>query len=103
MKYLRFSLMNVDKAAQIAQASDKALASSPAGVKMLANHVCLGIAFPDQPMNTLVSVAIIEADSAEALAAISYPVMVAGTSIWHVPVMELPVGGAAAVEKKVRG
>ncbi len=46
MKFLRFSMMDVDKVVQVVQASDKLWSSPPPGVKMLANYACLGIAFP---------------------------------------------------------
>jgi len=103
MKFLMFVMMDVAKAAEMAQASDKVWASPPPGTKMLADYVCLGLAFPGAPANTGVGVSVIEADSAEALTAVSYPLGLAGASIWNVPVMEMPVAGSAELEKKMRG
>jgi len=70
---------------------------------MLADYACLGIAFPGAPQNTGVGVSVIEAESAEALLAATYPMALAGMSVWNVPIMEMPVGGVAELEKKYRG
>ena len=105
MKFLLFAMWDAAKTAEVAQAADKAWASPPPGIKMLAHYLCQGIPFPGVllPPNTLVSVGIIEADTNEALATAAYPVVLAGAAVWHVPVLELPVSGAAEVEKKYRG
>ena len=103
MKFLTFIMMDVAKTAEVAQASDKVWASPPPGIKRLAGYVCQGIPFPGQPANTLVSIVISEAESNEAIAAVQWPVAIAGATVWSVPVMELPTAGAAEVEKKLRG
>jgi len=90
-------------AADVAQAGDKSWAKPPKGVKMLSHYLCLGRPLLDQPPNTFVTVAVIEAESAEAMTAVTYPSTLAGASIWYVPVQEMPVGGAAKVEKEARG
>ena len=102
MKFLMFGMFDVAKAADVAQASDKVWASPPPGVKMLADYVCLGLAFPGAPPNTAVGVSVVEAESAEALLAATYPMALAGMSVWNVPIQEMPVGGAAELEKKAR-
>jgi len=103
MKFLQFGMFDVAKAADVSQASDKFWAKPPPGIKMLADYVCLGMPFPGAPPNTVVGIGVIEAETAEALAALLYPMGLAGASVWCVPVMELPVGGVAKVEKKLRG
>ena len=103
MKFLSFAMFDVAKAAELAKASDKVWASAPPGIKILASYVCQGLAFAGVPPNTLVSFDIIEAESNEALSAVNYPLALAGASIWNVPIMELPMGGAAEVEKKLKG
>lgn len=105
MKFLLFTMWDAAKTAEMAQVHDKVWSSPPPGVKMLADYICQGMPFPGVllPPNTLVSVGIIEAESNEALAAAAYPVVLAGASLWHVPVLELPVVGTAEVEKKFRG
>ena len=105
MKFLLFAMWDAAKTAEVTQAADKVWASPPPGIKRLAHYICEGITFPGVllPPNTLVSVGIIEADTNEAIAAASYPMVLAGVSVWHVPVLELPVAGAAEVEKKLRG
>ena len=102
MKFISFGAMDVTKAAEVTQASDKVWASPPPGVKMLADYACLGIAYPGAAPNTIVAISIFEADSNEALTLTAYPLALAGAAIWNVPVVEMPVGGAAEVEKKYR-
>jgi hypothetical protein len=102
MKFISFATFDVAKAAELAKVSDKVWASAPPGIKILSAYVCQGMAFAGVPPNTLVSIDILEAESNEALAAINYPMALAGASIWNVPVMELPTGGAAEIEKKMR-
>jgi hypothetical protein len=96
MKFLSFSMVDVAKAADIAQVSDKVWASPPPGIKALAAYTCQGIAFSGQPPNTLLTISVIEAESNEAMAEVDYPMALAGTNSWNVPVLELPVGGSAA-------
>jgi len=103
MKFLQFVAMDMAKAGEVAKVSDKVWASPPRGIKPVADYVCLGIAYPGQSANTVISVSVVEAESVEALTATSYPVGLAGASVWNVPVMEMPVAGAAEVEKKARG
>ena len=100
MKFLEFAMYDVAKAADVAQASDKV--AETAGRKILAQYVCEGLAFPGQPPNTIVSIAIGEFESNEAMTAAQYPVALAGAAIWAVPVLEMPVAGTAAEEKKYR-
>jgi len=96
-------MMDTADVPKVAQASDKAMANPPPGFKVLSIDACLGIAFPGQPANTMVAVAIIEAESADVLAATAYPMTLAGATVWNVPVMEVPMGGATEVEKKYKG
>jgi hypothetical protein len=103
MKVLRFAVFETLKAADVAQASDGVWASPPSGIKILATYVCQGMPFSDQPRNTLVSIQVLEAESNEAIAATQYPVALAGATVNDVLVLELPVAGAVAEEKKYRG
>lgn len=100
MKFLQFSMYDVAKAAEVGQASDK-VAKTP-GRKVLAMYICLGIAFPGAPPNTLVAISVNEYESSEAMAAVEYPLSLAGATVWAVPVLEFPVGRGAATEKKYR-
>jgi hypothetical protein len=45
---------------------------------------------------------IVEAKTAEALTAATYPMMLVGATLWNVPVMEMPVAGVSGIEKKMR-
>jgi len=103
MKFLNLNLFDVAKTAEVAQASDKVWASPPAGTKMLASYVSLSPVFPNQPPNTMVGFNITEAENAEAMAAVHYPMMIAGATIYAIPILELPLVGAAEVEKKYKG
>ncbi len=100
MKFLTFSMFDASKAAEVAQAADK-VAKTP-GQKMLAQYVCQGIPFAGVPPSTMVAISVGEAESNEAIAAVHYPLALAGATIWSVPVLEMPVAGAAAEEKKYR-
>ena len=101
MKFLIFSVFSPDKAAEVAQASDK-VASAP-GAKTSAMYVCQGIPFPGVAPNTMVSIAVVEAESNDAISARIYPLSLAGATVWAVPVQEMPVAGAVKTEKKFRG
>ena len=62
--------------------------------------------FPSPPAVTphsMVVISIQEVESNEAMSTANYPVSLAGATTWNVPVLEMPVGGAADVEKKYRG
>ncbi len=102
MRFLSFATFDVAKATELAKVSDKVWASPPPGIKLLASYVCQGMAFAGVPPNTLVIFDIIEAESNEVLSAVNYPLALAGASIWNVPILELPVAGAAEIEKKMR-
>lgn len=101
MKFLTFVMYEPSKAAEIAQAADK-VAQTP-GVKPINRYVCMGIPFYGAPQELMCTVTVNEAESSEAMAASSYPVRLAGASMWWVPVMEYEAGTAADVEKKYRG
>ena len=103
MKFMSWNLFDVAKTAEVAQASDKVWASSPVGIKMLVNYVCLSPMFPNQPPNTMVGFEIIEAENVEAMGAVNYPIMIAGGTIYSIPILELPMVGAVDVEKKYKG
>ena len=103
MKFIRFSVVDSTKLAEVSNVSDKIWTSPPKGTKIQALYSCLGMAFPEQPPNTIVAIAVLEAESAESLAATSYPLMLAGANVWAVPVAEITVGGAAKLEKKLKG
>lgn len=103
MKFLNLNLFDVAKTAELAKASDKVWASPPAGTKMLASYVSMSPVFPNQPPNTVVTIRITEAENAEAMAAIHYPMMLAGATIYAIPILEFPLAGAAEVEKKYKG
>jgi hypothetical protein len=100
MKFISFSMFDVTKAAEVAQAGDKA-AKTP-GHKVLAQYICQGIPFAGVPPNMMVVIHIAESESNEAIAASQYPVALAGATTWAVPVLEMPVARAAAIEKKYR-
>ncbi len=103
MKFLIFTMADVAKAAEAAQAADKARASLPAGLKTEAVYTCLGVPFPGFPENKGLIISVIEVESVEAMAALSYPIVLTGASVSCVPVLEMAIGAAAEQEKKLRG
>jgi len=103
MKSVIFAMMDVDKTAEVARANDKVWVSPPPGVKLVASYVCQGLAFPGVPPNTVVSIRVVEAESNEAIAAVIWPISLAGASVWNVPVLELPAIGVAELEGRLRG
>jgi hypothetical protein len=100
MKFISFSMHTVAKVAEVAQASDK-VANTP-GQKILAKYTCLGKPFDGMPPNTMVTITIHEAESHEAMAAYGFPMMLAGSTVWAVPVLEMPAGNVAAEVKKLQ-
>jgi hypothetical protein len=100
MKFLVFAMFDVAKAADMAEVNDK-LAKTP-GRKVLSNYSCMGLAFPGVPPNTLVTVSVVEYENSEAMAAVLYPLEVAGATVWAVPVLEMPVARHTVTEKKYR-
>jgi hypothetical protein len=100
MKFIVFAMFDVAKAAEVAQASDK-VAKTP-GRKVLAQYACQGIPFAGVLPNAMVVISVAEVESNEALGAAEYPVALAGATVWAVPVLEMPVAGAATEEKKYR-
>jgi hypothetical protein len=100
MKFVTFSMFDVSKAAEVAQAGDEA-AKTP-GHKVLGQYLCQGIPFQGVPPNMVVVVSVGESESNEAITASQYPIALAGATIWAVPVLEMKAGGAAAAEKKYR-
>jgi hypothetical protein len=103
MKLMVSTLMEVSKVPAVSKASDKIWANPPAGVKVLAGYTCQGLAFPDMPTNTILSIRLVEAESNEDVAAIIYPLAVAGATVWSTPILDLPQGGVVDMEKKYRG
>lgn len=102
MKFIVFQLIDVSKVPDVAKAGDKVWGSPTAGLKVLAGYTCQGLAYPGMPSNTIMSIRIVEAESNEAISAAIYPVFVAGATVWTTPVMDLPAGTAAEVDKKLR-
>jgi len=100
MKFISFAMFDVAKAAEVAQAGDK-VANTP-GNKIIGQYICQGKAFDGVPPNTVVVIAIHETESNEAITTSQYAHALAGATMWAVPVLEMPVAGAAATEKKYK-
>lgn len=103
MKFMIVTLFDVAKGAELAQISDKLSANPPPGTTTLASYFCQGIPFPGIPLNMGVTITIGEAESNEAIAAATWPLRLAGATVWHVPLLEMPVGGIVEWERKFRG
>lgn len=101
MKFITFATFDVAKGAEMALVSDK-VAKTP-GQKILGQYVCQGgKPFDGVPPNTFVVISIAEYENNEALSVVQYPLALAGATVWAVPVLEMPVAGAAVEEKKFR-
>jgi hypothetical protein len=100
MKFLTFVMFEAAKAVEVARAADQ-VAKTP-GQKMLAQYVCQGIPFAGIPVNMMLSIAVSEVETNEAMGAVHYPLTLSGAMVWSVPVLELPVASAANEEKKYR-
>lgn len=103
MRFLIFSLMDVSKVPDVSKASDKVWSKPPANVKILAAYTCQGLAFPNMPLHTILTIRAVEVESNETLSALIYPQSVAGATVWTTPAMDLPAGAAVELEKKFRG
>ena len=104
MKFLSFTTFNIDKLAEVAQAADKLGKNPPEGYKLLALYSCQANPFAGTELarGDMVSVSIIESDSAEAMAAASLEMTIAGATINRIPVMEIPTGDAEGTVEKLR-
>jgi hypothetical protein len=94
MKFLSFSTYNIDKLAEIAKAADKLAANPPEGYKILAMYSCQANPFPgvEPPPGTMVTVSILESDTAEAMASAALEMTLAGATVNRIPVMEVSTG-----------
>jgi len=102
MKFMTLSIYPVAKAAEIAAAADKVWASQPREGRPASSFMLMSVPF-SVPPNSLVAFSIGEADSAESMAARVYPMMLAGATVNIIPLLEVPLGSGAEVEKKYRG
>ncbi len=103
MKILAIAVYDPSKAAEISKVSDKVLPNTP-GYKALAMYACLGNPFPGEiPPNSMVTITIAEVENENALAAVSYPLALAGVSFHRVPILEMKPGKSVETEKKLRG
>jgi hypothetical protein len=103
MKFMTLVVEPVEKAAEVAAASDKGWANWPRESRPEVGYVMLCVPKFKVPPNSLVAFTISEADSADKISARVYPQMVAGATINVIPLVEYPMGGAAKIEKKLRG
>jgi hypothetical protein len=100
MKIAIFVMSDVSKAAEIAKVADQV--QKMPGRKVLANYMFQGKPFDGLPPNTGITMTISEFESNEALAAVQYPLALAGATTWAVPVFDLPVASLVETEKKFR-
>ena len=106
MKFVTFSVYNIDKLDEVAKAGDNLAKNLPEGYKILAIYACgTSNPFPGVQLapGTLVSVGIVECESAEAMGAANLQYMAAGVeSIYRIPVMDVTPGGAEEVVEKLK-
>jgi hypothetical protein len=104
MKFLSFTTFNIDKLAEVAKAADKLGKNPPEGYKLLAMFSCQANPFSGTELarGDMVSVSIIESDSAEAMATANLEMTLAGATINRIPVMEIPTGDAEGTVEKLK-
>jgi hypothetical protein len=104
MKFLSFTTFNISKLGEVAQAADKLGKNPPEGYKILAMYSCQANPFTGTELarGDMVSVSIIESDSAEAMASASLEMMMAGATVNRIPVMEIPTGDAEGTVEKLK-
>jgi hypothetical protein len=103
MKFMTLVIEPTEKIADIGAASDKAMANVPKGKRAECIYVMMCVPQLNIPPNSIVAFAIAESDTADEIAARNYPVMLAGAAVHTIPLLEVPVTGAAKAEKKYRG
>ncbi len=103
MKFLTILESPVDKMPEISKISDKINTNPPPGYKLLASYICLSAPFDGASGDTIISIAINEAENAEALATVTYPLVLAGVKVRRVPILEISGGAAGEAERKYRG
>ena len=95
MKFMTFSIYGADQIKEASRIGDTLAKSPPQGIKYLAKYACLSNPFPGRilPPNAIVTMAIVECDSDESMAAVALQWALAGIEVIRVPIME-----AAAVD-----
>jgi hypothetical protein len=101
MKFMSLVVYPVEKTAEVAAATDKVWAKQPKARRPEGSYVLMCVPF-DVPPNSLVSVSISESDSAEAMAARVYPIMLAGATVNIIPLLEVAAAASVKAEKKYR-
>ena len=104
MKFLSFTTFNVSKLAEVAQAADKLGKNPPEGYKILAMYSCQANPFTGTELarGDMVSVSIMEINSAEAMASASLEMTMAGATVNRIPLMEIPTGDAEGTVEKLK-
>ena len=102
MKFIVTYIWDAGIAAEISKLDDKIAASPPPGYKELAHYICMGKPFSGVPEGKAVSFQLVEADSAESMAAVCYPMMHLGADVSAVPVIEAPIGNITELEKQAK-
>lgn len=100
MKVALFVMYDVNKITDIAKVSDQIMKTP--GRKVLANYLFQGKPFDGIPPNTVVAMSVADYESNEVLAAVQYPIVLAGATCWAVPVFEVPIAGAEKTVKKLK-
>jgi hypothetical protein len=104
MKFLSFTMYNIDKLAEVAKAADKLATNPPEGYKILAIYSCQSNPFPgvELPPGTMVTASILECESAEAMASANLEITLAGGTISRIPILEVSTGGAEETVERLK-
>jgi hypothetical protein len=94
MKFLSINTYQVDRLEEAAKATAKLNANPLEGYKILTMYSCQANPFPgtELPPGTMVTIAVLECDNAESMAAAALEMTRAGVNVNRIPVMEVAVG-----------
>ena len=100
MNFLTFVAYDAGSKSEVVAEWVNIMAKPPNGFKILSSYVCSSAPFPVPP-NTTVKAIISEAESADVLASVTYPLQLAGATINQIPLMEVPVVATAETENQL--
>ena len=104
MLFLGFTTVNVNNLDACMKAADKIGKNPPEGYQLLEMYACQANPFDGTPLKPgeMVSVSLVECDSAEALAAANLEMTVAGAKINRIPVMKMSAGEVESKRDEIK-
>lgn len=103
MKHLIFLAFDAEQASRVAIANSQAYEKLGEKMKNVTQYVCVGSSFPHMGENKITSFYLADLEDPNDLAALTYPAMLAGASVFCIPVLEMTGDSAQEVERQLRG